>query len=33
MKIKTQAEREFFVERQLRVASAYFEREVPFGLH
>ena len=33
MKIKTQAEREFYVERQLRTASAYFEREVPFGLH
>jgi hypothetical protein len=33
MKIKTQAEREFYVERQLRTASAYFEREVSFGLH
>jgi len=33
MKIKTRVEREFFVERQLRTASAYFEREVPFGLH
>ncbi len=33
MKIKTRAEIEFFVERQLRTASAYFEREVPFGLH
>ncbi len=33
MKIKTPAERKFLVERQLRTASAYFEREVQFGLH
>ena len=33
MKVKTPTEREFFVELQLRIASAYFEREVPFGLH
>jgi hypothetical protein len=33
MKLKTPAERNFCVEKQLRTASAYFEREVPFGLH
>jgi hypothetical protein len=33
MKNKNAAQREFFVIKQLRIASAYFEREVPFGLY
>jgi hypothetical protein len=33
MKNKSLAEGNLFVDTQLRIAAAYFEREVPFGLH